>query len=65
MQIAALLAARADFERVPVVASEIGAEAEWITPQGELRTLPFHVKGEEPGLSCIDGFYVARLQRIS
>jgi 16S rRNA (cytosine967-C5)-methyltransferase len=65
MQIAALLAARSDFERAPIVAAEIGAEAEWITAQGELRTLPFHVKGEEPGLSGIDGFYVARLQRIS
>ena len=65
MQIAALLAARSDFERVPIVAAEIGAEAEWITPQGELRTLPFHVKQEAPGLSGIDGFYVARLRRIS
>jgi 16S rRNA (cytosine967-C5)-methyltransferase len=65
MQIAPLLAAGSDFERVPIVAAEIGAEAEWITPQGELRTLPFHVKQEAPGLSGIDGFYVARLRRIS
>ena len=46
MQIATFLAARPDFERVPIVAAEIGAEPEWITAQGELRTLPFHVTGD-------------------
>jgi 16S rRNA (cytosine967-C5)-methyltransferase len=65
MQVAALLAARPDFGRLPIVAAEIGAEAEWITGQGDLRTLPFHLKKETPGLSGIDGFYAARLRRIS
>ena len=37
MQVAAFLAARPDFERVPIVAAEIGAEPEWITAQGELQ----------------------------
>ena len=63
MQIAKFLEARQDFERVPVAAIEIGAEPEWLTAEGELRTLPFHVKQEPPGLSGIDGFYVARLRR--
>jgi 16S rRNA (cytosine967-C5)-methyltransferase len=63
MQIAAFLAARPDFERDPIVAAEIGAEPEWLTAQGELRTLPFHAKLEPPGLSGLDGFYVARLRR--
>ena len=65
MQIATFLAARPDFERVPIVSTEIGAEPEWLTAEGELRTLPFHVKQEPPGLSGIDGFYVARLRRMS
>jgi 16S rRNA (cytosine967-C5)-methyltransferase len=64
MQIAAFLAAQPDFERFPIVAAELGAEAEWITAVGELRTLPFHVKQDPPSLSGIDGFYVARLRRI-
>ena len=62
-QIAAFLAARPDFERVPVSAAEIGAEPAWITAQGELRTLPFHLNQDTPGLSGLDGFYVARLRR--
>jgi len=65
MQIAAFLAARPDFELVPIIAPEIGAEADWLTPRGELRTLMFHVKHPMPGLSGIDGFYAARLRRIS
>ena len=37
--------------------SEIGVEPEWITPTGELRTLPCHFS-EYDG---IDGFFCARL----
>ena len=36
---------------------EIGARPEWITPEGDLRTLPCHF-GEYDG---IDGFFCARL----
>ena len=31
-----------DFSRHPIVAGEAGIEAAWITPDGDLRTLPFH-----------------------
>ena len=48
MQIAALLAARPDFERVPIVAAEIGAEPEWITPQGELQDAAVSREEETP-----------------
>ena len=65
MQIEAFLAARPDFERAPIVAAEIGAEPEWITALGELRTLPFHLEQEPPGYSGLDGFYVARLRRTA
>jgi 16S rRNA (cytosine967-C5)-methyltransferase len=63
MQIADFLATRTDFERLPIAAVEIGAEPEWITALGELRTLPFYLHQETPELSGLDGFYVARLQR--
>src|SRR5262249_62038084 len=46
MQIADFLKAQTNFERVPIVADEIGAEPQWITAQGELRTLPCHLPQE-------------------
>jgi 16S rRNA (cytosine967-C5)-methyltransferase len=65
MQVAAFLAARPDFARSPLTAAEIGAEPDWITAEGALRTLPFHLQQETPGLSGLDGFYVARLRRTA
>ncbi|MGE0848929.1 MAG: RsmB/NOP family class I SAM-dependent RNA methyltransferase [Hyphomicrobiaceae bacterium] len=62
-QIDAFLAAEADFARMPITANEIGGEPEWVTPGGDLRTLPFHLPQEPPSLSGIDGFFAARLQR--
>jgi 16S rRNA (cytosine967-C5)-methyltransferase len=63
MQITNFLKERTDFERVPIAAAEIGADPEWITAQGELRTLPCYLQLEQPELSGLDGFYVARLRR--
>ncbi len=51
------------FARKPVVAHEVGGIADWITADGDLRTLPSHLPREEPGLSGVDGFYAARLVR--
>jgi len=65
LQVAGFLAARTDFERVPIAAAEIGAEPPWITAQGEIRTLPFYLQQETPELSGLDGFYVARLRRVA
>jgi 16S rRNA (cytosine967-C5)-methyltransferase len=61
-QIERFLSGHPGFERLPVEANEIGGEPDWITPHGELRTLPFHLPegGEAAGM---DGFYVARLRR--
>src|SRR5215813_477931 len=63
VQIANFLKERTDFERLPIAAAEIGAQPEWITAQGELRTLPCHLPQEAPELSGLDGFYAARLRR--
>jgi 16S rRNA (cytosine967-C5)-methyltransferase len=59
-RIAALLAAGAPVEPVPVAASEVGAPAALITPAGELRTLPCHLAE----LGGLDGFYACRLRRL-
>lgn len=64
-QIAAFLGSRPDFRRVPIAAGEFGADPAWVTAAGDLRTLPCHLELESPELSGIDGFYVARLQRLT
>jgi 16S rRNA (cytosine967-C5)-methyltransferase len=62
-QVAAFLAGRPEFERAPISAGQIGGDPDWLTPLGELRTLPFHMQLDAPGLSGLDGFFVARLRR--
>ena len=62
-QIARFLSLNSDFSRVPVAAGEAGIEGAWLTPEGDLRTLPCHLPRAEPGLSGLDGFYAARLRK--
>jgi 16S rRNA (cytosine967-C5)-methyltransferase len=52
-----LLRSGAPVERRPISATESEVPDEWLTADGDLRTLPFHL-GEYDG---IDGFYAARL----
>jgi 16S rRNA (cytosine967-C5)-methyltransferase len=56
-QIENLLRSGAPVERRPLSAAEMDIPAEWLTADGDLRTLPFHL-AEHDGL---DGFYGARL----
>jgi 16S rRNA (cytosine967-C5)-methyltransferase len=60
-QVEALLSNGVPVERREIEAREIGAEPEWITAGGDLRTLPCHF-GEYDG---IDGFFCARLIKRS
>ncbi|MSP67538.1 MAG: MFS transporter [Alphaproteobacteria bacterium] len=53
------LAIHPAFARSPVPLSDVAGEADFITPSGDLRTLPCHWP-EQGGL---DGFYAARLSR--
>jgi 16S rRNA (cytosine967-C5)-methyltransferase len=64
-QVAHVLEAHPEFSRIPIVPGEVGIAADWIMPQGDLRTLPCHLPHDEPGLAGLDGFYAARLQRRS
>lgn len=58
-QVAAFLDTHPEFARAPVSPDELFGHGEWITPQGDLRTLPCHL-GDKGGM---DGFYAARLRR--
>jgi 16S rRNA (cytosine967-C5)-methyltransferase len=58
-QIGHFLDAHPQFAREPIHADEVFGHAEWITPQGDLRTLPSHL----PEIRGMDGFYAARLKR--
>ena len=48
---------------MPIAPGECGIPADWITADGDLRTLPFHLPHEQKELSGLDGFYAARLVR--
>lgn len=62
-QIEAFLARNDGFTRDPIKPDEIGGQAEALTPQGDLRTLPHQLAGETPRLSGWAGFYACRLIR--
>ncbi|TCT06900.1 RsmB/NOP family class I SAM-dependent RNA methyltransferase [Aquabacter spiritensis] len=62
-QIARLLSARPDAERVPIDAKDGAAVAAFTTPQGDLRTLPCDWMRGEPERSGLDGFFAARLRK--
>jgi 16S rRNA (cytosine967-C5)-methyltransferase len=57
-QIAAFLNAHPEFTRLPIQSEEVFGHDEWLTPEGDLRTLPFHLEGG------MDGFYAARLGKL-
>lgn len=60
-QIERFLSCTPQFERSPLIPGEFGFEAAWITPAGDLRTLPHFSPGGELGVGGMDGFYAARL----
>ncbi len=62
-QIAALLARNAGIARKPITAAEVAGRTEFVTPEGDLRTLPLHLPDPDPRWGGLDGFYAARLVR--
>jgi 16S rRNA (cytosine967-C5)-methyltransferase len=52
------------WRRQPVSAEEIHGRREWLTPDGDLRTLPCHLDDPDSRWAGLDGFYAARLRRI-
>jgi 16S rRNA (cytosine967-C5)-methyltransferase len=64
-QIAALLARDARVVRNPVTAQDVFDRGEFVTGDGDLRTLPLHFPDSDPRWGGLDGFYAARLTRRS
>src|ERR1035437_9540966 len=62
-QIAALLARDPRVARMPVAAQEVCGRAEFLTADGDLRTLPPQLPDPDPRWGGLDGFYAARLTR--
>lgn len=60
----ALLIGNKRVRRLPIAASEISGLTGFITPAGDLRTLPCHLPDPDSRWSGIDGFFAARLERI-
>src|SRR5258708_4679581 len=63
-QIEALLAREPALRRIVVNAGEIDGIVDFVTPAGDLRTLPSHWPDPDPRISGLDGFFAARLERI-
>src|SRR5439155_1125589 len=57
------LARARNFRRQPIKPGEAEIPADWLTPEGELRTLPCYLPDPDPAMAGLDGFYVARLER--
>jgi 16S rRNA (cytosine967-C5)-methyltransferase len=59
----ALLARDDSVRRMPIAAAEVGGELEFISPAGDLRTLPCHLGDADSRFAGVDGFYAARLEK--
>ena len=59
-QVALFLERNPDFARAALTAEDVFGHSEWITPDGDLRTLPCHMSGK----GGMDGFFAARLRRL-
>ena len=62
-QVAALLTRDPRVTRKPVAPQEVCGHAEFLTADGDLRTLPLHLSDPDPRWGGLDGFYAARLTR--
>ncbi len=61
--VADLLAREPGLKRVPIAAAEIFGREEFITKDGDLRTLPCHFPDADSRMAGLDGFYAARLEK--
>jgi 16S rRNA (cytosine967-C5)-methyltransferase len=50
--------------RRPIAVGEVGGEGDWLTPEGDLRTLPCQWPDADSRMAGLDGFFAARLSRI-
>jgi 16S rRNA (cytosine967-C5)-methyltransferase len=59
--VAGLLAQEPRMLRAPVSPSEVFGHDEFVSKDGDLRTLPYHLGDADSRLAGLDGFYAARL----
>jgi 16S rRNA (cytosine967-C5)-methyltransferase len=64
-QIAGLLARNTGVARKTITAQEVFGHAEFVTADGDLRTLPLHLPDSDQRWGGLDGFYAARLTKTS
>jgi 16S rRNA (cytosine967-C5)-methyltransferase len=64
-QVEALLGREPRLHRQPINPPEMNGAGEFLTPDGDLRTLPLHWPTAEPRMAGIDGFFAARLRLTS
>jgi 16S rRNA (cytosine967-C5)-methyltransferase len=58
------LAENTSLQRRPLAAAELNARSDWLTSDGDLRTLPCHWADADARVAGLDGFYAARLQKV-
>jgi 16S rRNA (cytosine967-C5)-methyltransferase len=58
------LARDSRFRRRPIAAEEIKGIEAFLTPAGDLRTLPCGLADPDPRMAGLDGFFAARLERV-
>ena len=61
--VAGLLALDAKLRRAPIAAAEVFGHAEFVTKDGDLRTLPCHLPDTDSRFAGLDGFFAARLRK--
>lgn len=59
------LAENPGFKHVPVTAAELSVEPVWLSPEGDLRTLPSHAANLPEGMRGLDGFFASKLTRTA
>jgi len=64
-QITGLLTRDPRVARTPVTPQDVFDRREFVTNDGDLRTLPMHLPDSDPHWGGLDGFYAARLTRKS
>jgi len=64
-QIDAALSRGLPLRRRAITKDEVFGMADWLSPIGDLRTLPCHLPDREARMAGLDGFYAARLERLA
>jgi len=62
--VADLLTRDTRLRRRQILAAEVPGIGEFVTPEGDLRTLPCQLADADPRMGGLDGFYAARLVRL-